>query len=163
MRSFVPKFLLLLFLSSFSIAQAPSRAALLARGKYIVEGPSHCFNCHGEPDWSKGGLVRPGTKGQGRVLAPEESLVPLPYRVVAPNLTPDRETGAGTWSDVQLARALREGIGHDGRTLFPIMPYVISTSCRTRISAPSSHTSAAFRPFVINCRRRACRRRFRRL
>ena len=47
----------------------------------------------------------------------------LPGQVVAPNLTPDPETGSGTWSDDALARAIREGIGHDGRTLFPMMPY----------------------------------------
>jgi hypothetical protein len=47
----------------------------------------------------------------------------LPGRVIAPNLTPDKETGAGNWSDDMLARAIREGIGHDGRALFPIMPY----------------------------------------
>src|SRR5262249_57552345 len=33
------------------------------------------------------------------------------------------ETGAGTGTDDMLARAIREGIGHDGRTLFPLMPY----------------------------------------
>jgi mono/diheme cytochrome c family protein len=43
--------------------------------------------------------------------------------VVVPNITPDPETGAGTWSDDALARAIREGIGHDGRALFPVMPY----------------------------------------
>jgi mono/diheme cytochrome c family protein len=43
--------------------------------------------------------------------------------LVAPNITPDKETGAGNWSDDTLARAIREGIGHDGRALFPIMPY----------------------------------------
>jgi mono/diheme cytochrome c family protein len=43
--------------------------------------------------------------------------------LVAPNITPDKETGAGNWSDDTMARAIREGIGHDGRTLFPIMPY----------------------------------------
>jgi hypothetical protein len=43
--------------------------------------------------------------------------------VVAPNLTADRETGAGNWTDDQFARAIREGIGHDGRALFPAMPY----------------------------------------
>jgi hypothetical protein len=48
----------------------------------------------------------------------------LPGRVVGPNITPDPETGAGRWSDDQLARAIREGIGHDGRALFPMMPYV---------------------------------------
>jgi hypothetical protein len=47
----------------------------------------------------------------------------LPGHVVAPNLTPDPDTGSGSWSDDALARAIREGIGHDGRTLFPMMPY----------------------------------------
>jgi mono/diheme cytochrome c family protein len=45
------------------------------------------------------------------------------FVLAAPNITPDGETGAGAWSDDQLARAIREGIGHDGRALFPIMPY----------------------------------------
>jgi hypothetical protein len=40
-----------------------------------------------------------------------------------PTFTPDRKTGAGTWTDAQFVRALREGIGHDGRKLFPMMPY----------------------------------------
>jgi hypothetical protein len=45
-------------------------------------------------------------------------------RYVAANLTPDRETGAGDWSDDMLARAIREGVGHDGRLLEPThMPY----------------------------------------
>jgi mono/diheme cytochrome c family protein len=43
--------------------------------------------------------------------------------LVAPNITPDKETGTGSWSDDTLARAIREGIGHDGRAMFPIMPY----------------------------------------
>jgi mono/diheme cytochrome c family protein len=47
----------------------------------------------------------------------------LPGRVVTPNLTPDPETGAGNWTDDQLARSIREGIGHDGRALFPMMPF----------------------------------------
>jgi len=44
--------------------------------------------------------------------------------LVAPNITPDVETGAGSWTDAQLAQAIREGIGHDGRRLFPMMPYM---------------------------------------
>jgi mono/diheme cytochrome c family protein len=47
----------------------------------------------------------------------------LPGRVIASNLTPDPETGAGNWTDDQFARAIREGIGRDGRALFPMMPY----------------------------------------
>ena len=47
----------------------------------------------------------------------------FPGLVFAPNITPDPETGAGNWTDDQLARAIREGVGHDGRALFPFMPY----------------------------------------
>ena len=44
-------------------------------------------------------------------------------QITFPNLTPDVETGAGSWTDDMFARAIREGIGHDGRPLVPIMPY----------------------------------------
>jgi mono/diheme cytochrome c family protein len=95
-------------------------AARLERGRYIVEGPAHCFQCHSEVDWEKpGAQPKVGKKGGGTIF-PEEA---LPW-LVAPNITPDPETGAGTWTDEQFARAIREGIGHDGRRLFPMMPYM---------------------------------------
>jgi mono/diheme cytochrome c family protein len=63
-------------------------------------------------------VPKPGTEGAGqRWMEPELSWL------VVPNITPDKDTGAGTWSDDAIARAVREGIGHDGRTLFPLMPY----------------------------------------
>ncbi|HET7154328.1 MAG TPA: cytochrome c, partial [Hyphomicrobiaceae bacterium] len=40
-----------------------------------------------------------------------------------PNLTPDRETGLGTWSRAQMATAITKGIRPDGRILAPIMPW----------------------------------------
>ena len=94
--------------------------ARLARGRYMVEGLG-CFDCHGEHDWTKhdAPLIE-GTRGAGYAEFP---MAGLPGRVVAPNITPDPETGAGKWTDDQLARAIREGIGHDGRALFPFMPY----------------------------------------
>ncbi len=104
-----------------SIERTPRR---LARGKYLVEGLAHCFLCHSEEDFKHGnGQPVAGMKGAGRVVPPEDSLVPLPYRVVCPNLTPDRETGAGTWKDEDFVRAIRQGIGHDGRVLSDYMPY----------------------------------------
>jgi mono/diheme cytochrome c family protein len=61
-----------------------------------------------------------GTHGAG---SPDFPLLDLPGDVNPPNITPDKETGAGNWTDDQLARAIREGIGYDGRALFPFMPY----------------------------------------
>lgn len=91
----------------------------LAQGKYLVEGVMGCFGCHTDADWSKPGAPpTAGREGSGHVFSDQG----LPW-LVAPNITSDKETGAGNWSDDMLARAIREGIGHDGRALFPMMPY----------------------------------------
>src|SRR5947209_3739230 len=91
----------------------------LARGKYLVNGVLGCFGCHTDPDWSKPGAPPiAGREGSGHVWSDQM----LPW-LIAPNITSDRETGVGAWSDDTLARAIREGIGHDGRALFPSMPY----------------------------------------
>lgn len=94
-------------------------SARMERGRYLVDSVNGCFGCHTDQDWSKPGAPPvAGREGSGHVWADQD----LPW-LVAPNITPDKETGAGNWSDDALARAIREGIGHDGRTLFPIMPY----------------------------------------
>jgi mono/diheme cytochrome c family protein len=106
-------------LTNRTFERTPER---LARGKYLVEAVSACMDCHSPHDWTKHDEpITPGMEGAGEDFS---ILKGLPGHVVAPNLTPDPETGAGTWSDDMLARAIREGIGHDGRTLFPLMPYM---------------------------------------
>lgn len=98
-----------------------STPARMARGKYLVEGPAHCFACHSEIDPGSRPLrPMPGKQGGGRVSPPTDH---IPFTLVYPNISSERETGAGSWTDEQLARAIRQGIGHDGRTLFPMMPY----------------------------------------
>jgi mono/diheme cytochrome c family protein len=98
-----------------------STAQRLERGRYLANGVSGCIYCHSEHDFLKSNETVPeGQRGSGGVLP----YIGLPGRIVASNLTPDPQTGAGSWTDDQLARAIREGIGHDGRTLFPIMPYL---------------------------------------
>jgi mono/diheme cytochrome c family protein len=92
--------------------------ARLARGTYLAKGVTPCLVCHSEMDPSAFGVPKPGTEGAGQPWF-EPDLAWL----TAPNITPDRETGAGSWSDDAVARAVREGISHDGRTLFPVMPY----------------------------------------
>ena len=92
---------------------------MLARGKYLVESVTGCVYCHSELDWkARGYPVKAGTEGSGRSWADEG----IPF-LTAPNITSDPETGGGKWSDDMYARAIREGIGHDGRALFPLMPY----------------------------------------
>jgi hypothetical protein len=92
----------------------------LARGRYLANAVSGCIFCHSKHDWKAPGGPEVESKVAAGAVFP---LVGLPGTVVASNLTPDPTTGAGSWSDDQLARAIREGIGHDGRTLFPLMPY----------------------------------------
>ena len=91
----------------------------IARGKYLADGASHCFLCHSPRDWSKPGAPPIETKkGSGAILLNEKD-----FMMVAPNITPDEETGAGSWTDDMLSRAIREGVGHDGRALYPLMLY----------------------------------------
>ena len=93
----------------------------LARGEYIAEHISDCMGCHSQHNWTAHDAPElPNTRGAGQDIL----IKGLPGKVYAPNITPDAETGAGNCSDDQLARAIREGVGHDGRALFPLMPYL---------------------------------------
>jgi len=92
----------------------------IERGRYLATAVAGCFGCHSEHDWkSHGAPLLAGMQGAGEVMP----LPDLPGRVIAPNITADVETGIGAWSDDELARAIREGVDRDGRTLFPMMPY----------------------------------------
>ena len=103
-------------LTSRSFEATPTR---LQRGEYLANSMG-CLYCHSPHDWSQpDDPILPGMTGAGQQLPYKD----LPGKVYAPNLTPDKETGAGNWSDDMLARAIREGIGHDGRALFGIMPF----------------------------------------
>src|SRR5215469_4732544 len=103
-------------LTSRKFETTPAR---LERGKYLA-GSIGCLYCHSPHDWSKpDDPILDGMTGAGQQLPYTD----LPGKVFAANLTPDKETGAGSWSDDLFARAIREGIGHDGRALFEIMPY----------------------------------------
>jgi mono/diheme cytochrome c family protein len=91
----------------------------IERGRYLAEGLLACFRCHSDRDWnSPGAPPAAGKKGAGHISQDNSELV-------VPNITPDVETGAGSWTDDMLARAIREGAGHDGRALHPQMWYHI--------------------------------------
>lgn len=104
-----------------SAIKVEATAQRLERGKYIFEQVSDCGGCHSERNWEKfGGPVYDGRVGVGFVFPPE---LGFPGTVVAPNLTPDPETGLGSWTDGEKLRAIREGVSKDGHALFAFMPY----------------------------------------
>ena len=104
-----------------TIPRTPTR---LARGSYLVNGILQCFFCHSEVDFTRRpARPVPGKRGGGHHFPNYELGLPAGNRIVAPNISPDPQYGAGKWKDAVFVRALRQGIGHDGRTLYPLMPY----------------------------------------
>lgn len=89
--------------------------ALLARGKYLLEGPAACSNCHGTraDDMS----IVPGMEYAGGF-----HIVDPAFDVYAANITPDKATGIGDWTDEQIVKAIREGVDPHGGIIFPPMP-----------------------------------------
>ncbi|MDB5216092.1 MAG: hypothetical protein JWO86_4019 [Myxococcaceae bacterium] len=107
---------------------AQSSLEALERGKYLVNNVAACIGCHSPVQEDKpGDPPVDGRIGAGRDFGdwgPD-----VPFRLRAPNITPDKETGIGAWTDGEVVRAMREGVGKDGRALFPQMPY--TTYART--------------------------------
>jgi mono/diheme cytochrome c family protein len=100
---------------------APRTPEAIERGKYLSEALTGCIACHSPIDESRpGDFPQPGLEYAGRVFGPEAG---FPGTIVAPNLTPDPETGIGRWTDGEVVRAIREGVSRDGRPLFPLMNY----------------------------------------
>ena len=89
----------------------------MRRGEYLVHGVMGCMTCHSKYDENAETPVMLSKEGAGSIF--EEGSI----RLVVPNITSDPETGIGKWSDDAIARAIREGIAVDGRTLVPVMPY----------------------------------------
>jgi mono/diheme cytochrome c family protein len=89
-------------------------AKLLERGAYLMDSVVACANCHIQRDKGKP-LFDRGLSGG--MLFDEE-----PFKAYAPNITPDKETGIGNWTDAQLVKAIREGIRPDGSVIGPPMP-----------------------------------------
>ncbi len=87
----------------------PAAAANLANGKYLYDA-ADCIGCHA---------------GQGSSALPSGGLgLDTPFGTFrVPNITPDKQHGIGSWSELDFKRALREGIGRQGQYLYPAFPY----------------------------------------
>ncbi|HEX9580452.1 MAG TPA: c-type cytochrome [Gemmatimonadales bacterium] len=95
---------------------ATTDSAVVARGRYIVRDAAPCAACHGDPAQHAANVEGADVPLSGGYVFD----IP-PGRIYARNLTADRETGLGGVSDQAIARALRDGVGYDGRALLPFM------------------------------------------
>ena len=85
-----------------------SKASLVERGKYLAEA-ADCMACH----TSQGGKDYAGGLGMR-----------LPFGALySTNITPDKETGIGNYSDQDFLKAVQRGIRRDGARLYPAMPF----------------------------------------
>ena len=105
----LPLLLSLASLPTLAFAQ-PSSAADLARGKYIFGATGGC-GCHTVPK-------QPANAGGRRYDGPFGT-------VYSSNITPDRDTGIGSWTDEQIITATRLGRRPNGERLIPVHPYTV--------------------------------------
>jgi len=104
-------------LSSIPLAYAggsdPQEFTQIERGRYLAV-LSDCASCHTVP-----GSNQPFAGGRA---------IETPFgNIVAPNITPDPETGIGSWSDEAFDAAIRRGLRRNGSRLYPAMPYTAYT------------------------------------
>jgi mono/diheme cytochrome c family protein len=85
----------------------------IERGRYLTI-VGDCAACHTLP-------------GSGRALAGGRPIETPFGNILAPNITPDRQTGIGAWTDNEFVDALQRGTGRNGTHLYPAMPYTYYT------------------------------------
>lgn len=103
-------------------AAIPAHTADAANGKVLFNAAG-CFSCHKPgPDLAGADPSLP-TGG-----APFKTPVGVFY---PPNLTPDPETGIGTWTDAQFVNAVQRGISPEGENLIPAFPYTSYAKMKT--------------------------------
>lgn len=110
----------LLLLVALFVAAAPSvhaDDAQVQRGKYLAQ-IAGCSDCH-----TPGGML--GQSDMARYLGGSDVGFAIPGVGIylGSNLTPDKETGLGDWTDEQIIAAMRTGKRPDGRMLSEVMPY----------------------------------------
>src|SRR6201990_2442564 len=97
------------------VANAASAQAPMERGKYLANTIMTCQNCH-TPKGQRGAPIYERDLSSG--LEFDEP----PFKVTASNITQDKETGIGNWSDADIKKALQKGERPNGVRLAAIMP-----------------------------------------
>jgi len=99
----------LVLLASLGLGSAAdAQQTQLQRGEYLARA-GDCVSCH----TAKGGAPYSGGLRMD---------TPFGY-LLAPNITPDPETGIGRWSKDDFYRAMKDGVNKHGQDMFPVMPF----------------------------------------
>jgi mono/diheme cytochrome c family protein len=86
--------------------------ALIERGKYLARA-GNCGACH--------------TRENGELYAGGVAFDTPFGKIYSANITPDADTGIGTWTSEQFLRSLRKGVRPNGELLYPVFPYTAFT------------------------------------
>jgi mono/diheme cytochrome c family protein len=105
------------FLGITPLSAAPDNFDQVERGRYLVT-VGDCAACHMSP--------RGQVQGSAGFIGGRPIETPF-GQIVAPNITPDVETGIGKWNADQFYRAMHEGVRPDGARLYPAFPYTYFT------------------------------------
>ena len=97
---------------------ASTDSAIIARGKHLVYSSAHCIDCHNKQNSDS--LIHLGQE----VPLSGGVVFELPLgKIYSKNITPDKSTGIGSYSDGEIARALRYGVHPNGIAVFDFMPF----------------------------------------
>jgi mono/diheme cytochrome c family protein len=94
-----------------AIAASPEQQAVVDRGEYLAK-MGDCIACHTNVNGNT-----PSYAGGLPIATPFGTFY-------SPNITPDKETGIGTWTEADFVRALKQGVDPQGRNYFPVFPFV---------------------------------------
>ena len=102
------------FIAALLITGAARADALVDRGSYLVNTIMTCANCHSP----KGPPAAVAGKDFSGGLSWDEP----PFKVTASNITQDKDTGIGNWSDADIKKLLRTGLRPNGIAIASVMP-----------------------------------------
>jgi len=122
----------LLYVDGKTFVPDPQASEEANRGAYLVKGPGHCGECHTERNFIGGPMASlayaggPSPEGKGRI----------------PNITPDKDTGIGSWSEDDIVNLLETGFTPSFDSVGGSMTAVIGNT--SRLTAEDRHAIAAY-------------------
>lgn len=106
------------------VASAACAQTQIERGAYLVNAVMACHSCHTP--------IGPNGPDLSRLLSGGRTFDEPRFKVTGSNITPDKDTGIGNWSDAELKAFLRTGVRPNGVPVAPIMPSIFYTVLTAR-------------------------------